>query len=210
MKMQIEVVTLDGAEDAGKVVLPADVFGLAPRADILHRMVRWQRNKAMQGTHKAKTRSEGNYSGRKIYKQKGGGRARHGDRNAPIFRKGGAYKGPVPRSHAHKLTKKFRSLGLRHALSAKAQSGDVVVLSEAVIESGKTSELVTKMKQMNWGRALIIDGKEIDTAFAKASANIPGLDILPCEGANVYDILKRDKLVITKAGLAALKLRLKL
>lgn len=209
MKMRIEVIALDGAKNADKVVLPADVFGLTPRADILHRVVRWQRNKAMQGTHKAKTRSEGNYSGRKIYNQKGSGRARHGDRNAPIFRKGGAYKGPVPRSHAHKLTKKFRALGLRHALSAKAQSGDVVVLSEAVIESGKTSDLVVKMKQLNWGRALIIDGQEINTAFAKASANIPGLDILPCEGANVYDILKRDKLVITKAGLAALKTRLK-
>ena len=208
MTMRLDVVTLESTETLGKVVLPKSVFGLTPRADILHRVVRWQRNRAMQGTHKAKTRSETSYSGRKIYNQKGGGRARHGDRNAPIFRKGGAYKGPVPRSHAHKLTKRFRALGLKHALSAKAQSGDVVVLNEAIVKSGKTSELAAQMKQFNWGRALIIDGSAIDTAFARASANIPNLDILPCQGANVYDILKRDTLVVTKAGLAALKSRL--
>ncbi len=202
------VVTLDGAED-GSVSLPEELFGLAPRADILHRVVRWQRARAMQGTHKAKTRSETSYSGRKITRQKGTGRARHGDLNAPIFRKGGVYKGPVPRSHAHKLPKKFRALGLRHALSAKFLAGEAVMLSEAVMESGRTSELAAKVGQFGWGRALIIDGAEINPGFARAAANIKDLDILPCAGANVYDILKSDTLVITRAGLSALESRLK-
>ena len=206
--MKVAVLTLDGQE-SGSIALPDALFGLTPRADILHRVVRWQRARAMQGTHKAKTRSETSYSGAKIYRQKGTGRARHGDRNAPIFRKGGVYKGPVPRSHAHKLPKKFRALGLRHALSAKALAGEVAVLSEAAVESGRAADLAARFRQFDWGRTLIIDGAEIDPGFARAAANIQGLDILPCAGANVYDILKRDMLVITKAGLAALESRLK-
>ena len=174
-------------------------------------MVRWQRAKARQGTHKAKTRSETNYSKRKIYRQKGTGGARHGDRNAPIFRKGGAYKGPVPRSHAHDLPKRIRKLGLKQALSAKAASEAVVVLESARIDSGKTSELNKSIEKFDWGakRVLIIDGPTVDMNFSRASSNIPGLDIIPGQGANVYDILRRDLIVLTKAGLAALEERLR-
>ncbi len=205
--MKLDVIKLDGGK-AGAIDLPEDIFGLEPRADILHRVVRWQRNKAQAGTHKVKTRSETSYSGKKIYRQKGTGGARHGDRNAPIFRHGGIYKGPVPRSHAHDLPKKFRKLGLKHALSAKAKAGELVVIEAAEAE-GKTSALAKKVKDLGWKRALVIDGAEVNEGFARAARNIEGLDILPSIGANVYDILRRDTLVITKAGVEALEARLK-
>ncbi|WP_412507290.1 50S ribosomal protein L4 [Roseovarius sp. SYSU LYC5161] len=205
--MKLDVIKLDGGK-AGSVDLGDEVFGLEPRTDILHRVVRWQRNKAQAGTHKVKTRSETNYSKKKIYRQKGTGGARHGDRNAPIFRKGGIYKGPTPRSHAHDLPKKFRKLGLRHALSAKAKAGELVVIEDAAT-SGKTKELAQQVKELGWKRALVIDGAEVNQDFARAAANIDGLDVLPSVGANVYDILKRDTLVITKAGVEALEARLK-
>ncbi|KCV82715.1 50S ribosomal protein L4 [Actibacterium atlanticum] len=205
--MKLDVIKLDGGK-AGSVELSEDLFGLEPRADILHRVVRWQRNKAQQGTHKVKTRSETSYSTKKIYRQKGTGGARHGDRNAPIFRKGGIYKGPTPRSHAHDLPKKFRKLGLKHALSAKAKAGELVVIEAAETE-GKTAALAKQVKDLGWKRALVIDGADVNEGFAKAAGNITGLDILPSMGANVYDILKRDTLVITKAGVEALEARLK-
>ena len=205
--MKLDVIKLDGG-NAGSVELSEDLFGLEPRADILHRVVRWQRNKVQAGTHKVKTRSETSYSTKKIYRQKGTGGARHGDRNAPIFRKGGIYKGPTPRSHGHDLPKKFRKLGLRHALSAKAKAGELVVIDSAEAE-GKTSALAKQVASLGWKRALIIDGASVDEGFAKAARNIEGLDILPTMGANVYDILKRDTLVITKAGVEALEARLK-
>ena len=205
--MKLDVIKLDGGK-AGSVELDEALFGLEPRADILHRVVRWQRNNAQQGTHKVKTRSETSYSTKKIYRQKGTGGARHGDRNAPIFRKGGIYKGPTPRSHGHDLPKKFRKLGLRHALSAKAKAGELVVI-EAAEADGKTAALAKQVKNLGWKRALIIDGAEVNEGFAKAARNIEGLDVLPSMGANVYDILKRDTLVITKAGVEALEARLK-
>jgi len=205
--MKLKVIKIDGAS-AGSVELGDDIFGLDPRIDILHRVVRWQRNKAQAGTHKVKTRSETSYSRKKIYRQKGTGGARHGDRNAPIFRKGGVYKGPTPRSHAHNLPKKVRTLGLKHALSAKAKEGALVILDKATA-SGKTSELAKQFKQLGWKRALVIDGVEVNGEFAQAARNIEGLDILPTIGANVYDILKRDTLVLTKAGVEALEARLK-
>jgi large subunit ribosomal protein L4 len=205
--MKLDVIKLDGG-NAGSVDLDEALFGLEPRADILHRVVRWQRNKAQAGTHKVKTRSETSYSTKKIYRQKGTGGARHGDRNAPIFRKGGIYKGPTPRSHAHDLPKKFRKLGLKHALSAKAKAGELVVLEAAEAE-GKTGVLAKQIASLGWKRALIIDGAAVNEGFAKAARNIEGLDILPTMGANVYDILKRDTLVITKAGVEALEARLK-
>ena len=205
--MKLDVITLDGSK-AGNLELSEDLFGLEPRADILHRVVRWQRNKAQAGTHKVKTRSETSYSTKKIYRQKGTGGARHGDRNAPIFRKGGIYKGPTPRSHAHDLPKKFRKLGLKHALSAKAKDGSLVIIDAATAE-GKTAALAKQVKDLGWKRALVIDGAEVNEGFLKASRNIEGLDILPTMGANVYDILKRDTLVITKAGVEALEARLK-
>ena len=205
--MKLDVIKLDGGK-AGSVELDADLFGLEPRADILHRVVRWQRNNAQAGTHKVKTRSEVNYSTKKIYRQKGTGGARHGARSAPIFRGGGIYKGPVVRSHGHDLTKKFRKLGLKHALSAKMAAGELVVIEDAST-SGKTGALAKQVRELGWKRALVIDGASVNEDFLKAARNIEGLDILPSMGANVYDILKRDTLVITKAGIEALEARLK-
>ena len=205
--MKLDVIKLDGGS-AGSVELDDALFGLEPRADILHRVVRLQRNNAQAGTHKVKTRSETSYSTKKIYRQKGTGGARHGDRNAPIFRKGGIYKGPTPRSHGHDLPKKVRKLGLMHALSAKAKAGQLVVIENAASE-GKTSALAKQVKDLGWKRALVIDGAEINEGFAQAARNIDGLDVLPSVGANVYDILKRDTLVLTKAAVEALEARLK-
>jgi len=205
--MKLDVIKLDGGK-AGSVDLDEALFGLEPRADILHRVVRWQRNNAQAGTHKVKTRSEVDYSTKKIYRQKGTGGARHGARSAPIFRGGGIYKGPTPRSHGHELTKKFRKLGLRHALSAKAKAGELVIIDEASSE-GKTAALAKQVANLGWKRALIIDGASVNEHFAQAARNIEGLDVLPSMGANVYDILKRDTLVITKAGIEALEARLK-
>ena len=206
--MKADVIKLDGGK-AGTVDLDEALFGLEPRADILHRVVRWQRNNAQAGTHKVKTRSETSYSTKKIYRQKGTGGARHGDKNAPIFRHGGVYKGPTPRSHGHDLPKKFRKLGLRHALSAKAAAGELVVIESASMDAPKTAALAKQVKELGWKRALIIDGASVDENFAKAARNIEGLDVLPSMGANVYDILRRDTLVITKAGVEALEARLK-
>ncbi|SLN51546.1 50S ribosomal protein L4 [Roseovarius litorisediminis] len=205
--MKLDVIKLDGGK-AGSVDLGEDIFGLEPRADILHRVVRWQRNNAQAGTHKVKTRSEVSYSTKKIYRQKGTGGARHGARSAPIFRGGGVYKGPVVRSHGHELTKKFRKLGLKHALSAKMAAGELVII-DAASSNGKTAVLAKQIKDLGWKRALIIDGAEVNTEFANAARNIEGLDVLPSMGANVYDILKRDTLVLTKAGVEALEARLK-
>ena len=165
--MKLKVIKIDGAS-AGSVEVGDDIFGLEPRVDILHRVVRWQRNKAQAGTHKVKTRSETSYSRKKIYRQKGTGGARHGDRNAPIFRKGGVYKGPTPRSHAHDLPKKVRALGLKHALSAKAKEGALVILDKATA-SGKTGELAKQVKDLGWKRALVIDGAEVSSEFVQAA-----------------------------------------
>jgi large subunit ribosomal protein L4 len=206
--MKADVIKLD-AKKAGSIDLADEIFGLEPRADILHRVVRWQRARAQAGTHKVKTRSETSYSTKKIYRQKGTGGARHGDRNAPIFRKGGVYKGPTPRSHAHDLPKKVRKLGLKHALSAKAAAGALIVLDAADLKDGKTKDLAKAVKELGWKRALVIDGPEINENFARAAGNIEGLDVLPSQGANVYDILRRDTLVLTKAGVEALEARLK-
>jgi large subunit ribosomal protein L4 len=205
--MKLDVIKLDGAA-AGSIDLGDDIFGLEPRVDILHRVVRWQRNNAQAGTHKVKTRRETSYSMKKIYRQKGTGGARHGDRNAPIFRGGGIYKGPTPRSHGHDLPKKVRLMGLKHALSSKVKDGSLVIIDEAQSD-GKTGALAKMVKNLGWKRALIIDGAAVDIGFAKAASNIEGLDILPTMGANVYDILKRDTLVLTKAGVEALEARLK-
>ena len=186
--MKLDVIKLDG-KAAGSIDLGDDIFGLEPRVDILHRVVRWQRNNAQAGTHKVKTRRETSYSTKKIYRQKGTGGARHGDRNAPIFRGGGIYKGPTPRSHGHDLPKKVRQMGLKHALSSKVKDGSLVIIDEAQSD-GKTAALAKMVKNLGWKRALIIDGAAVDIGFAKAASNIEGLDILPTMGANVYDILK--------------------
>ncbi|QEE34532.1 50S ribosomal protein L4 [Octadecabacter sp. SW4] len=205
--MKADAIKLDGKK-AGSVDLDEAIFGLEPRIDILHRVVRWQRNNAQAGTHKVKTRREVSYSTKKIYRQKGTGGARHGARSAPIFRSGGVYKGPTPRSHGHELTKKFRKLGLRHALSAKQAAGELVII-EAATSAAKTAELAKQVKNLGWKRALIIDGATVNEDFLRAARNIEGLDILPTMGANVYDILRSDTLVLTKAGVQALEARLK-
>ena len=206
--MKIKVQNIEG-KASGDIELSDDVFGIEPRADILHRVVRWQRAKAQAGTHSTLTRAEVSYSTKKIYKQKGTGGARHGSKKAPIFRHGGVVKGPTPRSHAHDLPKKFRALGLKHALSAKAAAGELIILDAATMADAKTANLAKAARELGWKRVLIIDGAEINENFAKAARNIETIDVLPCIGANVYDILKRDQLVITKAGLEALEARLK-
>lgn len=206
--MKTETLNLD-ASKGGEIDLDDAIFGLEPRADILHRVVRWQRARAQAGTHSVKTRTEVSYSTKKIYRQKGTGGARHGSRRAPIFRKGGIYKGPTPRSHGHDLTKKFRKLGLRHALSAKQAAGELVVIDTAELSGGKTSALAKQVNDLGWKRALIIDGAEVNADFARAARNMVNLDVLPSVGANVYDILRSDTLVLTKAGVEALEARLK-
>ena len=205
--MKADAIKLDGKK-AGSVELNDEIFGLEPRKDILHRVVRWQRNKAMAGTHDVLGRSEVSYSTKKIYRQKGTGGARHGSRGAPIFRSGGIYKGPTPRSHAHDLPKKFRKLGLKHALSAKVAAGELVIVDDINVKDSKTSALAKMVGALGWKRALIIDGSEVNADFMRASANITTINVLPSQGANVYDILKSDTLVLTKAGVAALEARL--
>ena len=206
--MKLNVINLDG-DKAGSIDLDEALFGLDPRADVLHRVVRWQRARSQAGTHSTLTRAEVSYSTKKIYRQKGTGGARHGSKKAPIFRHGGVVKGPQPRSHAHDLPKKFRALGLRHALSAKFKAGELVILDVATLAEAKTSMLAKAVAERGWKRVLIIDGVSVDANFALAARNIEGVDILPTMGANVYDILKRDTWVITKAGVEALEARLK-
>ncbi len=205
--MKADAIKLDG-KTAGSVELNDEIFGLEPRKDILHRVVRWQRNKAMAGTHDVLGRSEVSYSTKKIYRQKGTGGARHGSRGAPIFRSGGVYKGPTPRSHAHDLPKKFRKLGLKHALSAKVAAGELVIVENINVKDAKTSALAKMVGSLGWKRALIIDGAEVNADFLRASANITTINVLPSQGANVYDILRSDTLVLTKAGVEALEARL--
>jgi large subunit ribosomal protein L4 len=206
--MKAEVLTLD-ASPAGEVELDDAIFGLEPRADILHRVVRWQLAKRQAGTHKTKTRGEVSYSTKKIYRQKGTGGARHGDKGVTQFRHGGNAKGPVVRSHAHDLPKKVRKLGLKLALSAKAREGRIVVIDKAELDEGKTKLVKGALDKLGLKRTLIVDGPEVQANFARAARNIPDLDVMPSAGANVYDILRRDALVLTKAGVEALQERLK-
>ena len=204
--MEFKVTTLDG-KAAGQVELADDVFGLEVRQDILHRMVRYQQLKAMAGTHQVKHRSDGVRTGRKFVKQKGSGGARHGDRKAPQFRGGGRAFGPETRSHAIDLPKKVRAMALKHALSSKAKSGSLIVVDSVAQVEAKTAALRTTFGKLEWANALIIDGAVLDQNFALAARNIPHIDVLPVQGINVVSILKRDKLVLTKAALEALEAR---
>ena len=204
--MELQVTTLDGKAD-GSVTLKDEIFGLEVRQDILHRMVRYQQLKAMAGTHKVKHRSEIAYTSKKSVKQKGSGGARHGNKAAPQFRGGGRAFGPEPRSHAIDLPKKVRALALKHALSAKAAAGELVVVQDVATKEPKTAALVAKFGKLEWTNALIIDGAEVDKNFANAARNIPQIDVLPVQGINVADILRRHKLVLTKAALEALEAR---
>jgi large subunit ribosomal protein L4 len=206
--MELKITTLDGKE-AGSVELSDAIFGLEPRQDILQRCVRWQLSRRQAGTHKVKNRSEINRTGKKIYRQKGTGGARHGSARANLFRGGGRSFGPVVRSHAIDLPKKVRALALKHALSAKAKDGGIVVWDKAAIDGGKTKALKERFGKLGFGSTLVIDGAAVDTAFAMAARNIPHLDVLPVQGINVYDIMRREKLVLTKAALDALEARFK-
>jgi large subunit ribosomal protein L4 len=206
--MKCDIINLD-SKNVGSVELADAIFGLDVREDILHRVVRWQLAKRQAGTHKTKTVGEVSGTNKKPFKQKGTGRARQGNARAPQLRGGGKAFGPVVRSHAHSLTKKVRRLGLKTALSAKAKNGSLIVLDEAKSADGKTKLLASQIKKLGWTSALIIDGTTPDTAFCLAARNIIGIDVLPEQGANVYDILRREKLIITKAGLEKLEERLK-
>ena len=206
--MELIIQTFGGA-DAGKITLSDAIFGLEPRADILHRMVRWQLAKRQQGTHAVKNRSAISRTGKKLYRQKGTGGARHGAASAPQFRGGGRAFGPQPRSHAHDLPKQVRALALRHALSAKAKENALIVVADAAAAEAKTQALLGQFGKMGLSNALIIDGAEVNQNFALAARNIPYIDVLPVQGINVYDILRREKLVLTKAAVDALEARFK-
>lgn len=205
--MKVDVITLDN-QSAGSVELAEDIFGLDVRGDLLHRVVRWQLAKRQAGTHKTKGISEISGTTKKPYKQKGTGHARQGSLRSPQYRGGATIFGPVVRSHAHDLPKKVRKLGLKTALSAKAKDGKLVVLDTAA-DVAKTKELAAKFKALGWNSVLIIDGEQVNEQFSRAARNIVGIDVLPQQGANVYDILRRDTLVLTKAAVEKLEERLK-
>jgi large subunit ribosomal protein L4 len=206
--MELTITTLDG-QSAGSVTLPEAIFGLTPRPDLLQRCVNWQLARRQAGTHKTKGRSEINRTTRKMYRQKGTGSARHGAASAPQFRGGGRAFGPVVRSHAIDLPKKVRALALKHALSSKAKDGTLIVVDKAAVTEPKTKALRGQFATLGVENALIIDGAEVDANFFKAARNIPNIDVLPVQGINVYDILRRHKLVLTKAALDALEARFK-
>jgi len=205
--MKADVITLEGGK-AGEVELKDEIFGLDPRGDLLQRMVAYQLNKRRQGTRWVKDRSEVTGSSRKIVRQKGSGGARHGNKKAPQFRKGGKAHGPVVRSHETGLPKKVRKLALMHALSAKAKASDIVVLEAAKLSAPKTNSLFTAFSKLGLYNALVIDGSELDNNFKLAARNLRDVDVLPAEGINVHDILRRQKLVLTKAAIAQLEARL--
>jgi large subunit ribosomal protein L4 len=204
--MELKVTTLAG-KSAGTVTVSDAVFGLEPRADILQRMVRWQLAKRRQGTHDSKERGEVKATSKKMYRQKGTGSARHGNKAAPQFRGGGKAFGPTPRSHAHDLPKRFRALALRHALSAKARTESLVVVDDLMATEPKTSALAAQLDSLRLSDVLVIGGREIDANFGRAARNLRGIDVLPVQGINVYDILRRDTLVLTKAAVVALEER---
>jgi len=206
--MKIDVVNLE-AQNVGSVELSDSVFGVEVRRDLLARMVNYQLAKRRAGTHKTKQIWEVSGTTKKPYKQKGSGNARQGSLRSAQFRGGGVIFGPVVRSHAHDLPKKVRALALKIALSAKAAEGKLVILEKASVPSPKTKELVARLSKLNLANALFIDGAELDVNFALASRNLPFIDVLPSQGANVYDILRRDTLVLTKDGVQALEARLK-
>jgi len=206
--MKADIQTME-AEKAGSLDLAEHIFGLDPRADILHRVVQWQLNKRQAGTHKVKTRGEVNRTGKKLGNQKGSGGARHGSRRAGIFVGGGKAFGPRPRSHETDLPKKVRALGLRHALSSKAKASELIIIDKAEVKESKTKALRAAFGKLGFDNALIIDGAELNRGFAAAARGIPDIDVLPIQGINVYDILRRRKLVLTKAAVEALEARFK-
>jgi large subunit ribosomal protein L4 len=208
MALTCKVIGLDN-KSHGTVDLDETVFGLDVRRDILSRVVNWQLAKRRSGTHKVKTLWEVQGTTKKPWKQKGTGRARQGSLRSPQFRGGGVVFGPVVRSHEHSLNKKIRKLGLKTALSSKLKDGKLIVLESTDLKSAKTSALAKIVAKLGWASTLIIDGPEVNAQLMRAAANIPGLDVLPQQGANVYDILRRDTLVLTKDAVQHLEARLK-
>jgi large subunit ribosomal protein L4 len=206
--VQIDITSLDG-EAAGSIELNDEIFGLEPRADLIARMVRYQLAKRRAGTHAVKNRADIWRTGKKMYKQKGTGGARHGSARVPQFRGGGRAFGPVVRSHAHDLPKKVRALALRHALSAKAKDGGIIVWANAELTDPKTKGLQQQFAKLGFSSALIVDGPAPQANFCLAARNIPEIDVLPVQGINVYDILRREKLVLTRAAVDALEARFK-
>ncbi len=206
--MKIDVTSFDG-QTAGSIELSDEVFGLDPRSDLIFRMIRWQLAKRRAGTHAVKNRAEIARTGKKMYKQKGTGGARHGSARVPQFRGGGRAFGPQVRSHEHDLTKKVKVLALKHALSAKAKDGAIVIWENAQLAEPKTKLLKAGFDKTGLASALIIDGAAPQTNFALAARNLPKIDVLPVEGVNVYDIIRRDKLVLTRSAVDALEARLK-
>ncbi|MGC6500263.1 MAG: 50S ribosomal protein L4 [Henriciella sp.] len=205
--MELSVKTLAG-KAAGKATLDDAIFGISEiRGDILQRTVRWQLAKRQAGTHKTQSRSEVSVTTKKYIRQKGSGGARHGSKNAPIFVGGGVAHGPRVRSHAHDLPKKVRKLALAHALSSKAKAEAILVLDKAELKEPKTKVLSEQLKKLGLTNALIISGSSVDENFAKAARNIPNIDVLPVAGLNVYDILRRGTLVVTKDALAGIEAR---
>ncbi len=206
--MKHPVTTLDNST-AGEIELADEIFGLEPRGDLLARVVHWQLAKRRAGTHKAKSRGEVSGTTKKAFRQKGGGRARRGNLKTNIMRGGGVVHGPVPREHGYDLPRKVRQLALKNALSAKRAEGKLAVIDAAKADDHKTKALAAKLTALGWSNALIIDGAAIEENFSRAARNIPLVDVLPQQGANVYDILRRDQLVLTKAAVEALEARLK-
>ncbi|GGB57982.1 50S ribosomal protein L4 [Roseibium aquae] len=206
--MELEVKTLDGGA-AGSITVSDEIFGLEPRADLIHRVVRWQLAKRQAGTHKTLGRSEVTGSTKKIVRQKGSGGARHGNKKAPQFRGGGRAFGPVVRDHGHDLPKKVRALGLKHVLSAKAKTASLIVVEDVKAAEAKTKAVKDRLLKGGLTNALIIDGAELDRNFQLASRNIPNVDLLPVQGINVYDIMRANTLVLTKAAVSALEERFK-
>ena len=204
--MELKITTLDGKE-AGKVKLSDEIFGLEPRQDLMQRVVVWQLAKRRAGTHKTKTRGEVNRTTKKVYRQKGTGSARHGARSAPTYVGGGKAMAPVVRSHEFDLPKKVRAAGLRHALSAKARDSKLVVLDAASVGEVKTKALATRLGKLGEGHILVVDGN-FDEKFALSARNLAKVSLLPASGLNVYDILRRDTLVLTKAAIQAIEERL--
>ena len=204
--MKAKVLNLDN-KASGEVELKDAIFGLEPRADLIQRVVVWQLAKRRSGQHKVLTRAEVNRTKKKMYKQKGTGQARHGARSAPLFVGGAKAMGPVAHSHEFDLPKKVRALGLKHALSSKAKTGSIVVLDEAKTPAIKTSELAKRFGKLGLASALIVDG-EFDKNFELSARNLSQVALLPASGLNVYDIIRRDKLVLTKAALTAIEERL--
>lgn len=206
--MELAVKTLAG-KAAGNITVDDAIFGIDEiRDDILQRTVRWQLARRQAGTHKTKSRGEVNRTTKKYIRQKGSGGARHGSRNAPIFVGGGIAHGPRVRSHAHDLPKKVRALGLRHALSAKAGSQSLIILDDAALDAPKTKELRNSFEGLGISNALVISGNEVNENFAKAARNLPAIDVLPAQGLNVYDVLRRDTLVLTKSAVDKIHERL--